>query len=282
LVALSTLLAPLGSVACVETGWVAGAEAATTVNTAAAAVNTTTTAPSLAPLTAEQRATALAALAETIPASKAPLMLRLIFHDGATYREASGTGGVNGSIQYELDRPENFGLKRGTNVIRQLQDKLPKYSFADAIVLSAAYAVKITKGPDMFDSIRVGRRDAVGPDPEGRMPEETLSAEEQLRVFGEMGFTPVEMVALLGSHTIGNKGFGEPLVFDSTYYRSLLKKPWENKDDPMAGMIGLASDRVLPDNAVARGIVERFAEDEEAFFAEFQKAFVKLSERGCV
>ena len=35
------------------------------------------------------------------------------------------------------------------------------------------------------------------------MPEETLSAVEQLRTFGAKGFSPQEMVALLGSHTVG-------------------------------------------------------------------------------
>ena len=30
-----------------------------------------------------------------------------------SYSAAAGNGGVNASIQYELDRPDNFGLKRG-------------------------------------------------------------------------------------------------------------------------------------------------------------------------
>ena len=230
----------------------------------------------------------LPALKECIPPIKAPLMLRLVFHDAATYRMKSSDGGVNGSIQYELERPENFGLKRGVNVIRQLKDRLNTkygnndYSVADLIVLSAAYAVYMTHGPDMFHAVRVGRVDAMAEDPVGRMPEETLSAKEQLAVFESMGFSPKEMVALLGSHTIGNKGFGEPLSFDNTYYKSLLKKPWEDKNDKMASMIGLASDRVLPDDEVARSFVETFAESNDEFFKEFEKAFIKLTELGCV
>jgi L-ascorbate peroxidase len=231
----------------------------------------------------------LPALKECIPPIKAPLMLRLVFHDAATYRMKSADGGVNGSIQYELERPENFGLKRGVNVIRQLKDRLNTkdgnnndYSVADLIVLSAAYAVYMTHGPDMFHAVRVGRVDATAEDPVGRMPEETLSAKEQLAVFESMGFSPKEMVALLGSHTIGNKGFGEPLSFDNTYYKSLLKKPWEDKNDKMASMIGLASDRVLPDDEVARSFVETFAESNDEFFKEFEKAFIKLTELGCV
>lgn len=227
----------------------------------------------------------LVAMKECIPPIKAPLMLRLVFHDAATYRQGlqgNDTGGVNGSIQFETERPENFGLKRGVNVIRQLGEKLPQYSFADLIVLSAAFAVKMTHGPDMMRSVRVGRVDAEKADPEGRLPEESLSAAGQFDVFGSMGFSPEEMVALLGSHTLGNKGFGEPLSFDNTYYVSLLKKPWENKADKMASMIGLASDRVLPDDPVARPIITTFANNNDAFFQSFEKSFIKLSELGCV
>lgn len=40
-------------------------------------------------------------------------MLRLVFHDAGSYSAAARDGGVNGSIQFELERPDNFGLKRG-------------------------------------------------------------------------------------------------------------------------------------------------------------------------
>ena len=167
------------------------------------------------------------------------------------------------------------------STIKQLQSKLPGYSFADLVVLAAAYAVKITNGPDMFSSVRVGRRDATVADPAGRMPEETLSAAGQVEVFAAMGFSTTEMLALLGSHTIGGKGFGGSLEFDNVYYQSLLQRPWKKKDDKMASMIGLASDRVLPDFEETRPVIERFALDQAVFFKEFEGAFVKLSELGC-
>ena len=53
--------------------------------------------------------------------TKAPLLLRLLFHDAFTYRAASGDGGPNASIQFELDRPENAGLKRGWSTIREVR-----------------------------------------------------------------------------------------------------------------------------------------------------------------
>lgn len=238
--------------------------------------------PGLRYMTDDEYRIVMEAMNRCIPPIKCPLMLRLVFHDSATYRVSTNDGGPNGSIQFETDRPENFGLKRGVNVIRQLQEEVKgtALSFADLIALSGAYAVYRTKGPDMIRKIRIGRKDATAPDPEGRMPEETFSAPEQLAAFESMGFGPTDMVALLGSHTLGNKGFGEPLLFDNTYYTSLLKKPWENSKDPMASMIGLQSDRVLPDNATLRPIIQRFADDNDAFLHNFTQSYIHLTELG--
>ena len=52
------------------------------------------------------RAAVMTALRQTVPASKAPAVLRLAFHDAGTYSVSSRDGGANGSLLYELDRPE--------------------------------------------------------------------------------------------------------------------------------------------------------------------------------
>ncbi len=49
------------------------------------------------------------------------MLLRLVFHDAGTYSASSGDGGLNASIRFELDRPENFGLKRGWRVIETVR-----------------------------------------------------------------------------------------------------------------------------------------------------------------
>ena len=43
---------------------------------------------------------------------KAAGVLRLVFHDAGTFEMDDNSGGMNGSIVYELDRPENTGLKK--------------------------------------------------------------------------------------------------------------------------------------------------------------------------
>lgn len=40
-----------------------------------------------------------------------------------------------------------------------------------------------------------------------------------------------ELVALSGAHTLGSKGFGNPTVFDNSYFKVLLEKPWTSSGE---------------------------------------------------
>jgi catalase (peroxidase I) len=51
---------------------------------------------------------------------QAPVILRLVYHDAGTYDVSAGDGGLNGSVRFELERQENFGLKRGWNLIDEV------------------------------------------------------------------------------------------------------------------------------------------------------------------
>ncbi len=79
------------------------------------------------------------------PPTQAPVLLRLVFHDAGTYRAASRDGGLNASIQYELDRPENKGLKRPWNVVQDLHKQLQV-----AIILVVACRLSRCFGVDAF------------------------------------------------------------------------------------------------------------------------------------
>ena len=216
--------------------------------------------------------------------AKAPVMLRLVFHDAGTYSISSHDGGINASIRFELERPENFGLKRGWGVIEATAEQLQGtaaegvVSYADLIALAGARAVRITGGPNI--NVPVGRVDSTGADPEGRLPMETFSAPEQITAFAKMGLSAEDMIALSGSHTLGSKGYGDPLTFDNVYYTALLKKPWENKKDKMASMIGIPSDHVLPDDPTCRPIIEKYALDQGIFHRDFADAYLKLTSLG--
>ena len=79
---------------------------------------------------------------------------------------------------------------------------------------------------------------------------------------------------------LGSKGFGDPLTFDNTYYRSLLQKPWEDPTNSMGSMIGLPSDHVLPDDSKCRPSIEAYAGDQQRFFQDFGAAYTKLTSLG--
>lgn len=93
---------------------------------------------------------------------KAAGVLRLVFHDAGTYDMDDDSGGMNGSIAYELDRPENKGLKRSVKIIveaKKMVDEIQPVSMADTIAVAGAEAVSLCGGPTI--PIRLGRLDSM-------------------------------------------------------------------------------------------------------------------------
>ncbi|CAN1287758.1 Putative L-ascorbate peroxidase 6 [Linum perenne] len=198
---------------------------------------------------------------------KAAGVLRLAFHDAGTFEISGKSGGMNGSIIYELSRPENTGLNKSVKAI----------SWADMIALSGAEAVSICGGPTI--PLQIGRMDSMEPDAEGRLPEETLDASGLKQCFQRKGFSTQELVALSGAHTLGSKGFGNPVVFDNSYYKILLQKPWMSSGG-MTNMVGLPSDRALVEDDECLRWIEVYAGDQEMFFQDFKNAYIKLVNSG--
>ncbi|CAI5951840.1 unnamed protein product [Closterium sp. NIES-65] len=184
---------------------------------------------------AELEAAVRRAVAKVVTRAKAPGALRIVFHDAGTYDLATNTGGMNGSVRFELKRPENDGLKRTIKVLEKARLELGPLanvvSWADLMAVAGAYAVESCGGPHI--PVRMGRRDASGPDPENRMPAETLNAKEVVASFKSKGFSLQETVCLLGAHTLGGKGFGDATSFDNAYYSILLTKPWLDTSECM-------------------------------------------------
>jgi len=231
----------------------------------------------------ERRETMMKAFHEAAPKTKAPVLLRLAFHDAGTYDANTDTGGSNGSIRFELNRPENGGLKRGLRCIDEVRNALrdtseENASYADLISVGGAYAVEVCGGPRI--DVPIGRLDVAEADPEGRMPLEDYSAGRLKDVFRRGGYTVQEFVALSGAHTVGGKGFGAPLEFSSVYYSELLRKPWEDPSDKMNQMIGLASDHAMADDEECQSWIRKYAEDQDLFFRDFARAYTKMSLSG--
>nr|AII99883.1 peroxidase [Cicer arietinum] len=209
---------------------------------------------------------------------KAAGVLRLVFHDAGTFQIDDTTGGMNGSIVYELERPENAGLKKSVLQKAKTQiDAIHPVSWADIISVAGAEAVEVCGGPAI--QVRLGRQDSLGPDSEGKLPEETLDASGLKKCFQKKGFSTQELVALSGAHTLGSKGFGSPTSFDNSYYKVLLEKPWISSGG-MPSMIGLPSDHALVEDDECLRWIKNYADNENMFFEDFRNAYVKLVNSG--
>ncbi|KAF7848315.1 hypothetical protein BT93_L2104 [Corymbia citriodora subsp. variegata] len=217
---------------------------------------------------------------KVVSKAKAAGVLRLVFHDAGTFEMGENSGGMNGSIVYELERPENAGLKKPVKILEKAKgevDARRPVSWADMIAVAGAEAVSVCEGPII--PVVLGRLDSMKPDPEGRLPEETLDAFGLKKCFQRKGLSTQELVALSGAHTLGSKGFGNPVVFDNSYYKVLLEKPWMSSAG-MSGMIGLPSDRALVEDDQCLRWIEKYANDQNLFFKDFKNAYVKLVNSG--
>ncbi|XP_058781010.1 putative L-ascorbate peroxidase 6 isoform X1 [Vicia villosa] len=219
-------------------------------------------------------------LGKVLSKGKAAGVLRLVFHDAGTFEIDDNTGGMNGSIVYELERPENAGLKKSVKVLQKAKtqiDAIHPVSWADVIAVAGAEAVEVCGGPTI--QVSLGRQDSLGPDPEGKLPEETLDASGLKRCFQKKGFSTQELVALSGAHTLGSKGFGSPTSFDNSYYKVLLEKP-PTPSGGMSTMIGLPSDHALVEDDECLRWIKKYADNEDMFFEDFKNAYVKLVNSG--
>ncbi|XP_057959728.1 putative L-ascorbate peroxidase 6 isoform X1 [Malania oleifera] len=211
---------------------------------------------------------------------KAAGVLRLVFHDAGTFDVDENSGGMNGSIIYELERPENAGLKKSLQIVEKAKnevDLIQPASWADMIAVAGAEAVSVCGGPKI--PVQIGRLDLTAPDPEGKLPQESLDASGLKRCFQRKGLSTQELVALSGAHTLGNKGFGNPTVFDNSYFQVLLEKPWMSSAG-MASMIGLPTDHALVEDDECLRWITRYANNQNMFFEDFRNAYIKLINSG--
>lgn len=214
----------------------------------------------------------------------APLMLRLAWHSAGTFDVSSRTGGPFGTMRNpaELAHGANAGLDIAIRLIEPIKQQVPTISYADFYQLAGVVAVEVTGGPDV--PFHPGREDKAEPPVEGRLPDATKGSDHLRTVFiKQMGLSDQDIVALSGGHTLGRahkerSGFEgpwttNPLIFDNSYFTELLTGEKE-------GLLQLVSDKALISDPTFRPFVEKYAADEDAFFADYAVAHQKLSELG--
>ncbi|KAH8835000.1 heme peroxidase [Flagelloscypha sp. PMI_526] len=127
--------------------------------------------------------------------------VRLAYHDMATADVPAGTGGIDASIRFELDRPENIGLGQLETLTDFAPAMRPYCSLADLIAMGVVAGYRGRNGP--LIPLRIGRVDATEAGVSG-VPEPHQTLEEHTESFRKQGFTPEEMIALVAcGHTLG-------------------------------------------------------------------------------
>ncbi|GBG62164.1 hypothetical protein CBR_g29363 [Chara braunii] len=214
----------------------------------------------------------------------APLMLRLAWHDAASYCKKTRTGGPNGSIRLEaeLNYKPNAGLRTAVGWCEEWRKKFPLVSFADIVQLGGVLAVELTGGPAI--DFMPGRKDSSISTPEDRLPDPHKDAAHLRQLCDRLGLRDKEIVVLSGGHTIGRAhkertGFEgpwtrEPFKFDNGYFKELLGAEKE-------GLLRMPTDKALVMDAGLRKYVEAYAKDNSLFLRDYAAAHKKFSELGC-
>lgn len=77
-----------------------------------------------------------------------PLLLQAVLHDAGTYDKDARTGGCNGSLQFELDRPENKNLLKVASEVDKVKAAIDAseacaspITWADALALTGLVRV---------------------------------------------------------------------------------------------------------------------------------------------
>merc|ERR1712205_217774 len=211
---------------------------------------------------------------------------RLALADAGAHSVVGKKYGLNGSIRFELDRPENKGLQKAMASIEKIKKAVDKettqpVSYADLIAIVPHFAARIQFKKDYVEEVgnddnyeflfigtnpflgakvRVGRLDATEADPEGLIPNlETATGAELLAWFKRMGKGPNELAALApylysdpakGLEVVSQDGTCERLLGVFETQRILGKRA------PGPAVTIIKNFKQITDNAIPGGAME--------------------------
>jgi len=231
-----------------------------------------------------------------------PVLLRLAWHASGTYDKETKTGGSNGATMRfapEGGHGANAGLKAARDFLEPVKKKFPWITYSDLWILGGVCAIQEMQGPTI--AYRPGRsdKDVSACTPDGRLPDASQGGKHLRDIFGRMGFSDQEIVALSGAHALGRchtdrSGFEGPWTFSPTvltndYYRLLLEEKWQWKkwdgpkqleDKTTKSLMMLPTDYVLVQDKGFKPWVLKYAKDNDLFFQDFAKVVTTLFELG--
>ncbi|XP_020535131.2 peroxidase 72 [Jatropha curcas] len=268
---------------------------------------------------AQQIVKSVVAKAVAEEARMAASLLRLHFHDCFVKGcDASILLDNSGSIISEKRSNPNRNSARGFEVIDAIKSALEKecpktVSCADILALAARDSTVLTGGPTW--EVPLGRRDSKGASLSGsnnNIPAPNNTFQTILTKFKLQGLDIVDLVALSGSHTIGNarctsfrqrlynqSGNGQPDYTLAQSYAAQLRarcprsggdqnlffldfvSPTKFDNSYFKNLLAskglLSSDQVLlTKNEASMALVKKYAENNELFFEQFAKSMIKM------
>ncbi|KAJ3895920.1 heme peroxidase [Lentinula edodes] len=141
---------------------------------------------------------------QTLGRMTAAQWLRTAFHDFATADAAAGTGGMDASIGWETNRPENVGSAFNDSLSFFAPFVNQHVSMADLIALSVVTSVGVCSSPNIHIPLRGGRVDASEGGTFG-VPEPETDIQTTLNQFAQAGFNQQDAIGLTAcGHTLGN------------------------------------------------------------------------------
>jgi len=222
----------------------------------------------------------------------------------------------------EIEHGANAGLTTAVKILEPVKKKFPEVGWADLMQMASAVAIEVAGGPkiDMVYGRKdaTGPEDCA---PEGNLPgaaapfdDGSATPQDHLRkVFYRMGFDDQGIVALSGAHTLGRafkdrsgmgaestkytaskdvvaRGDGKPgigrtggsswtvkwLQFSNEYFTTLK----DERADPE--LLKLETDKSVFGDEKMAVFAEKYAADQDAFFADYAVAHKKLAELGSV
>lgn len=246
-------------------------------------------------------------------------LVRLHFHDCFVKGcDASILLDSTGTLISEKRSNPNRNSARGYEVIEDIKSALEKecpqtVSCADIMALAARDSTVLTGGPSW--EVPLGRRDARDASLSGsnnNIPAPNNTFQTILTKFKLKGLDVVDLVALSGSHTIGNSrctsfrqrlynqsGNGQPdYALDQSYAAQLKKRcprsggdqnlfvldfvtPLKFDNNYFKNLLAskglLNSDQVLVTKSDASmELVKKYANDNNAFFEQFAKSMIRM------
>ncbi|KAJ7755855.1 heme peroxidase [Mycena metata] len=152
--------------------------------------------------------------------------VRVAYHDMANANVGAGTGGIDMSIAFELDRPENpgQGLKDALNDFRTIYS--PNVNMADSIAMGVVFALASSGGP--LIPFRGGRIQVSSAGPLG-VPQPQESLESHIEAFRRQGFSTTEMIQLVAcGHSLGGVRNPDFATFDNNVITEYLDSTTQN------------------------------------------------------